>query len=169
MEYCIQKEKEVHYFYERLEELQRKGNLVEFTYNLSAFLTAVRSITAYTRDKARKRDQQSIENLTKSDGKVFFLKNQRNITIHVSKLKMTAITDVSVDTEVTVAFQEDIKIEMIKGDELEEIQMAADTELVLLNIDLEESDKSLNITHQFYLKEWDGDENILELSSYYLT
>lgn len=88
MEYCIQKNNEAYYFYKRLKELEKKGNLVEFTYNLSEFLTASRSITSYIRNKKEnKKNWRGIENLTNIDKKIKFLKDQRNITVHISKLK----------------------------------------------------------------------------------
>lgn len=168
MEYCNQKNNEAIYFFNRMKNLQEKGKLIEFTYNLSAFLTAARSITAYVRDNAKKKDQSKIENLTKSDNRIDFLRKQRNITVHRSNLQMSAATNFDISTEITVNIREDIQIEKL-GNEVNESKIVTETEPKLFGLTADDDQENINITHQFYFKEWKGNEDILGLCSYYLT
>ena len=93
MEYRIQKNNEASYFSKKL---------IEFTYNLSAFLTSTRSRTAYIRDNAKKKID--FENLTKIDNKANFLKDQRNITVHIRKVEINTVVNVDINTEINGAF-----------------------------------------------------------------
>lgn len=82
---------------------------------------------------------------------------------------MNAVANMDINTEISVAFRENVKIEMIKNRVQEELHVITETESELLNVTLEKGNEELNTVHQFFLKEWEGNEDILELCSYYLT
>lgn len=151
-----------------MEELQRKGNLLEFTYNLSAFLTAARSITAYVRDSGK---IKNVNRIVRNDDIIFFLKEQRNLTVHKRKLNTSATVNADIESSIVVASKEQIKVELYKEEyDAKKIVFMTEEEPQYNNVSIGnyENLNKVSIDYQFFTEEWKGQEDILSLAEYSL-
>ncbi|KAB7706555.1 hypothetical protein F9802_10165 [Bacillus aerolatus] len=170
MDYCDHKLAEAKYFFEKMQTLENEGNLLEFTYNLSAFLSAARSITTYVKDKAKKpRQKQEIEDLVDKNSIIRFLVNQRNYTVHRKLLELSAQVNTDLQSVITIKPAESISAEMYTVNEKgEEIVHLAFTEPEYHNVSFNGNTDSVVTSYHFTFNEWSGHEGILELSNNYL-
>lgn len=170
MEFCHNKLNEAYYFYRQMERLQQEGNLLEFTYNLSAFLTATRSITTYVRDIIK---DKNVNSIVRTDGKIFFLKDQRNLTVHERSLRASALVNANIASSITVASKEKVKLEMYqKENDIDKVIFKTGTEPEYSNIPVNHTNKefeNVKTSYQFFLEEWEGHDDILSLAKYYLS
>ncbi|TXL67460.1 hypothetical protein FHP05_00090 [Cerasibacillus terrae] len=170
MEYCRHKIAESKYFFEKLESLEKEGQLLEFTYNLSAFLSATRSISSYVQDKAKKKKEvQTVIDVIEKDKIIRFLVKQRNYTVHRKQLKLSASANADLYSSITVNPKESIEVETYNiNDEGDEIVQLTQVEPEYYNVSYIQKDSSPTISYQFIFDEWKGSEDILYLCGYYL-
>ncbi|MBP2075881.1 hypothetical protein [Oceanobacillus polygoni] len=168
MEYCNYKLDEAKYFLVQMEKLQQVGNLTDFSYNLNAFLTSTRSISAYLGDNIKEID---VFQLVNKDYKMKFLKEQRNFTVHEKLLETSAMVNVDIESSITVNVKEEIKIETYEENtEGKKVEITTETEPEYNNIFIDDqfnNEDYVRTSHQFFFEEWDkGPEDIVSLCLY---
>ncbi|MFW6196909.1 MAG: hypothetical protein ACOC5D_06205 [Thermoplasmatota archaeon] len=149
---------EAKFFYSKMEETKRKGK--EFTYNLSAFLTAARSILQYLRDEVKGGPNQSwYDNYVSSNKILQFFKDRRDFNIHEEpinpKEKVRITETLSLSESLTIKKDDEI---IHHSDELSNSEAEKNNQ----------KSQKAEVEHSYIFKEWGGKEPVLELCKKYL-
>lgn len=106
-----EKLKEAKYFYSRMKEEQEQEDRDSFKYNLSAFLSAARSVLMYARKEARtkRKGLKWYDDWINRSPILRFLGEKRHVDIHEEPIKPRA--DIEVTLTETVYVSESISIE----------------------------------------------------------
>lgn len=153
--------KEARYFYSRMvSEIDNRNNL---PFDLSAFLSAARSVLQYTLKEAQTKSggQQWYDNHITSSKVLAFFKDKRDINVHTQPIQVNQHTSIQL-TEV-VRISESIHIK--KFDQ---------TGRLIGEYSSEPSEPPAapeippNVTHRFTFPDWSGTEDVLQLCHLYL-
>ena len=153
--------KEALYFYSRMaSETDNRDNLL---FNLSAFLSAARSVLQYALKEVQTKPggQQWYDNYITSSKVLAFFKDKRDINVHVQPIQVNQHTSIQL-TEV-VRFSESIHIK--KFDQTGRLIGEYSSEPSKPPPSPEIPPK---ITHRFTFLDWSGTEDVLQLCHLYL-
>jgi hypothetical protein len=151
---------EAKFFLEKMEE--SIGDRVAFRYNLSAFLSAARSVIFYAKEEAkRKRRSQWWEHsLSKSDV-LYFFGTRRNVNVHREQ-PVDPPRDIHADTsEIVGVF--DVASDVYSNNKLVGKELAPQDQPPLKST---ESTQEQTILYRF--DEWSGPEDVIKLSHRYI-
>ncbi len=153
---------ETKYFYSRMVEEQ--GNRNNFTYNLSAFLSAARSVLQYTKKETKTKPggEQWYNNRISASPVLRFFKDKRNVNIHTepiqpaTELKLTIRETVHISDSVSITIM-DKDGNIVKHFSSDEPQPKPKKP---------EIPPTLEITYKF--DDWAGSEDVLTLCQMYV-
>ncbi|APB70965.1 hypothetical protein PPYC1_11590 [Paenibacillus polymyxa] len=172
-----QKLKEAEYFYSLMVDSFEKELYDPFTYNMSAFLSAARSILQYTHDRAVKNNRGGDYNKLIAQKPILkYFKGKRNVNIHEEPVKPIQQVFLDLHSTLTVRMKETVGIQVIGADgeilrdELSEPAEISNDSEVQVKAHLKKITPSTGITStlQYRFEDWTGDEDILEMSEQYL-
>jgi hypothetical protein len=158
--------KEAEYFYNEMISKFENELYEPFNYNLSAFLTATRSILQYTYDDANKLGKLKDYNNLVSNNKILkFFKEKRDINIHTVPVK--TIQQVNLDLYCTITIRESVKITVMDsdGNVQEERNFGGSDDS---NSRSSSQSSPLVRSLQYRFVDWPGEEDVIELSTKYL-
>ena len=153
--------REARYFYSRmLSETDNRDNLL---FDLSAFLSAARSVLQYALREAQTKPggQQWYDNHVTSSKVLAFFKDKRDINVHTQPIQVSQHTSIQL-TEV-VPFSDSILIK--KFDQNGQLIGEYSSEPELPTQPAEIPPK---ITNRFTFPDWPGNEDVLQLCHLYL-
>lgn len=160
-----QKLKEAKYFYNEMVSKFKDEFYDEFKFNLSAFLTATRSILQYTFEYANQNGKTSdYNNLVSNNHILRFFKEKRDLNIHTQSIK--PVQQVTLDLHATIRVRESIRMIMTHPDG--SIVERAYSEDDSTTNHSKVNGSSPKRTLQYMFSDWNGDEDIILLSSKYL-
>lgn len=141
-----------------------------FNFHLSAFLSAARSIIQYTYERAELLRRLTDYNMLVSARPILrYFKGKRDINIHVKPVKSIQQVNIDVYSTITVRARDSVRIQMIEADgsisrdETYESPVSSHTEEEKAT-DVPGLIRSLH----YRFADWQGDEDVLELSKEYL-
>jgi len=133
----------------------------DFQYELSAFLSSARSVLQYAYEEAKNKPDgiQWYEAQIRGNSVLKFFKDKRNVNIHVEPVKPSKNILMSITDHIGIS--ESIRIEIKRKDGTTEIRedKGAPPEM-------KETEPQVNISYVF--RDWNGPEDVLELSHKYL-
>jgi hypothetical protein len=152
---------EAEYFFSQMLDVQRTPK--HFNYNLSAFLTAARSILQYALEEARGKSggQKWFDLATATHPSILFLKDKRNLNIHVEPV--LAQTTIGIETSVPIGIEESVKIHIFEEEQLISYHK---TESRPTEIPERREESAAQYTYRF--TDWTGSEDVVQLSRLYL-
>ena len=161
--YELEKLGEAKYFYDQL--LTAPGR-EQLPYNLSAFLSAARSILQYALEEARtkKEGQQWYDTHITQSGVLSFFKDQRDINIHTKPIKPAQHASVDIKGVVHISSSLHIRHLDKDGNVLSESQAKPERPKPTKS----ESEPSVKTTVEYRFTDWEGTEDILILCQKYL-
>ncbi|MEK6280353.1 MAG: hypothetical protein AABN95_08375 [Acidobacteriota bacterium] len=152
---------EAEYFYSRMK--QEQNDRTGFRYNLSAFLSAARSVLQYALEEARTKPggKQWYDSQVSNHATIRFFKDKRDINIHVSPVNLRQQVDVNVVETVRgvasisyVVFDRDGKVKGQGSDAAPEPS--------------KELKGSVSVTNYFFFDDWAGIEDVVTICGNYL-
>ena len=152
--------KEAAYFYSRV--VAAVGNREHLMFDLSAFLSAARSVLQYAHKEAlRKRGGQQWYNRQIASAPVSqFLRNKRDINIHSQPIKVSQHTSLQLTEGAHVS--ESINIKKFEGGKLIGEYISEPSELTAA------PEVPPKVSHRYTLMDWPGTEDIFQLCDTYL-
>jgi len=153
--------KEANYFYSQM--LSKTDNREEFIFNLSAFLSAARSVLQYALEESKVKSggQNWYQGQFTSNKVLSFFKDKRDINIHIKPVEVSQHTLIEI-TEV-LYLSESIHIKKFdeKGQLIEEYSSEPEPPTRRTEI-------PPKVTNQFTFPDWSGNEDVLQLCQLYL-
>jgi hypothetical protein len=162
--------KEAEYFLARMKEEQE--NREHFVFNLSAFLSAARSVLQYALNEADPKENQNAKPGAKrwydksisSSSVLKFFKCRRDINIHIEPISPRK--DVGVEAKEGLRFSESLSVRIISPDGKEEAK------LILVETEQKQEKPKTSpvptIKSIYRFNEWPGKEDILALCEGYI-
>ncbi len=155
---------EARYFYAQM--LVEYDDRQKFTHNLSAFLSASRSILQYGVEEAKTKPggQHWYDNYIAASNVLPFFKDKRDINIHMEPIRPVRHTNI--EMKATIHLSESISVKRFDAD---------GNELPISPVKMQEPKESAKtpdtppvVTIKYRFKDWPGDEDIIELSQMYI-
>jgi hypothetical protein len=154
---------EAKYFYSQMH--QEINDREKFTFNLSAFLSAARSVLLYVLEEAKtkKGGQQWYDNHITASPVLSFFRNKRDLNIHYEPI--TPIQHTDIITHNTVHLSGSVLVVLDRGDSK---LYQSSPEVPKSQSEARETEpQSLGKTY-YRFSDWQGKEDILTLSEKYL-
>ena len=148
---------EATYFYNRMRATV--GNREHFLYNLSALLSAARSVLQYAFKEAQPRGRQWYNNHISNEVLRFF-KDKRNINIHTEPIQVNQ--NISMQLTEVIRISDSINIRINPTEKSIDENSSGSSEPT------SPSDISPIIAYKFTFPDWNGDEDVLQLCDKYL-
>lgn len=161
-----QKIQEALYFYAQiLSNYEDRQNLV---FNLSAFLSASRSAMQYALEEAKTKrgGQKWYDTYMKTDSLLSFFKDKRDINIHTVPVGVMQETDVKAGIEVGIAVGARV-VHMRGGKVLYDSDSEKTAENKIKDT-IAEKAKLVDMKTRYRFSDYEGKEDLLELSKLYL-
>ncbi len=153
--------REAEYFYSRM--VSETDNRDNFLFDLSAFLSAARSVLQYALKEAQTKSggRQWYDNHIRSSKVLAFFKDKRDINIHMQPIQVNQHTSIQW-TEV-IRFSESIHIKKFDqtGRLIDEYSSGPSEPPPA-------PETPPKVTHRFTFSDWSGTEEVLQLCKYYL-
>jgi hypothetical protein len=156
---------EAKYFLSRMQPDEQEPT--EYSYDLSAFLSAARSALQYALDeaKAKASGQAWYESAVRSSAVVKFFKDKRDLSIHVEPVVPSRAINVSVTESIRVS-SSIISIAIRNADGTVEKSEPVEPTQPAVQVPLPPSTSSVSI--RFHFQDWPGQENVNALCHEYL-
>lgn len=149
---------EAKHFYNEMNK--NKGDQKLFEFNLSACLSAARSVLQYSLEEVKNNGQQKwYDNYIKSSSYIKFFKDKRDINIHKKPVKTISLQEVSIVSTVSLSLSWEIRD---KNGNLKSSSKNSQKEGVI-----EDQDK-ISYRTIYIFDDWKGSEEAIELSKKYL-
>lgn len=161
----IEKIQEAEYFYAQMDREREVREHLKF--NLSAFLSAARSVLQYALEEAQKhrRGQVWYELQMKSSPVLRFFKDKRDANVHVEPLVVRADIGIHAREQLGVRLSESVSIAMFE----EGRQVGRyDSRPAEPGPESEAIDQSATITTVYRFGDWPGTEDVFQLCARYL-
>ncbi|MCX5735664.1 MAG: hypothetical protein NTW68_15270 [candidate division NC10 bacterium] len=157
-----EKLREANYFLERMEASVDTPDA--FLYELSAFLSAARSVLQYAYDEtgARLDGRQWYEKKVSGNVVLKFFKDKRDVNIHSEPVRLSR--EIAVSDTAHIGISESIRIEIQRSDGTVEIREHKEAPHPH---EPQEEIAETNIRYVF--GDWSGHEDVIDLSRQYLT
>jgi len=152
---------EARYFYSRIvSETDNRQNLI---FDLSAFLSAARSVLQYAFEEARNKPsgQQWYDNQMASSAVLTFFKDKRDINVHIQPIQVGQHTSIQLTDVVHISESIHIKKFDQNGKLIGEYSSEPSQPSPM-------SDIPPIVSHRFTFPDWYGNEEVLELCNLYL-
>ncbi len=153
--------KEAEYFYSRMvSETDNRGNLL---FDLSAFLSAARSVLQYACKEAQTKSggKQWYDNHFKLSKVLAFFKDKRNINVHMQPVQVNQHTSIQLTEVIRISESIHIKKFDQNGRLIGEYSSEPSEPPPAPEI-------PPKVTHRFTFPDWSGTEDVLELCHLYL-
>ena len=153
--------KEARYFYSRMvSEIDNRQN---FIFDLSAFLSAARSVLQYALEEAQNMPggQQWYDNQMASSAVLKFFKDKRDISVHIQPIQVSQHTSIQLTELVHISESIHIKKFDQNGKLIGEYSSEPSQPSPV-------SDIPPIVNHRFTFPDWCGNEDVLELCDLYL-
>jgi hypothetical protein len=150
---------EARYFYSQMCGLV--NNRAKFNFNLSAFLSAARSVLQYALKEAQTKTggQAWYDGQVASNPVVKFLKDKRDISIHATPVRPSARIEATVSDTIHISDSVSVKIERKDGT-TEETQ--------ILPTPPPPKQGETSVEYQFFFQDWTGSDDVVTLCKRYL-
>lgn len=154
--------KEARYFYSRMQA--EINNPEHFQYELSAFLSAARSILQYSLKEAQNKSegQRWYDDYIARNIILGFFKDKRDVNIHAEPIKTKKDYGVTMKATVPISSSLHIKLMDKNGNVIKQQHIQKDVPIKEQNTD----DVTIKIKYGF--TDWSGSEDIMRLSEMYL-
>jgi hypothetical protein len=135
-----------------------------FQYELSAFLSAARSVLQYALEESKQKPngQRWYETQVSGSTILKFFKDKRDINIHTKPVGLSRL--ISVSDTLHVSISESARIEITREDGIKEIRESKEEPRKTNPIE-----SSAEVKICYILPDWDGPEDAIQLSRQYLT
>ena len=155
---------EAQYFLTRLSDPQLE--IREFSFELSAFLTAARSVLQYALDEARLKSggQAWYEKQVKAAEAVKFFKEKRDLSVHAEPVIPRKVINIHIEESLGVS--DFYKIEIINPDGTVVPDTPQVTTMQQCNPEISRTSSISFVT--FHFSDWSGQESVTELCEAYL-
>lgn len=155
-----EKIKEARYFLGLLRDFQNDRE--KFIYNLSAYLHAGRSPLQYACKEARQKSggQAWYDNQVTGNRVVSFLKDERDLNVHVKPVSPNAGVDLRATDNMSIS--ESVLIATIRADGTLERREVSSPGSTALNL------SDLTLTLRYFFPDWSGNEDVITLCEIYL-
>jgi len=150
---------EAKYFYSRM--LSEAGNRTNFGYNLSAFLSAARSVLQYALKEAQEKvgGKQWYDSQMSASQVLTFFKCKRNINIHTEPVQVNERTSIQFTEEVHISDTVHIRILDQNGNIIEESPSSQPPT---------KPPSATKVSNRFTFPDWSGPEDVQHLCEIYL-
>lgn len=133
-------------------------------YYLSAFITPARSVMQYIFASAEQRQRLKEYNGMVSGNTVLkFFKEERDFNIHKAPIIPNKLATVDIAASITVGMKEEVKIELINGEDYKEIVSSIESVDNLDNVE-----ETIDSKVQYFFDKWKGEEDLVELCDKYI-
>lgn len=157
-----EKIKEAEYFYNKLLSCQENSD--HFKYNLSAFLTAARSVLQYAREEAvtKNHGQQWYDRRVSGDKVLSFFRDKRDVNIH--KRPVVANRQISIHCHDVVPISDGpVRLTVFDSDgNVKEEQVIESDQPTTLEAE------PTTVTYRYMFADWSGSEDVINLGRKYL-
>lgn len=152
---------EAEYFYSQMLSVQQVPE--HFNFNLSAFLTAARSVLQYTFEEAKSKNggKKWYDVATVAHPSIVFLRDKRNLNVHVRPV--LAQTAIGIETSVPVRIEEAVEIHIF-----EEGKLVGHHKSGLPPTEVPEKGEESVIRYSYRFTDWAGSEDVSQLGQLYL-
>ena len=135
-----------------------------FNYNLSAFLTASRSVLQYALEesKTKPNGKNWYDSAVQSRPVVHFFKDKRNINIHAEPINPSAEISIGINDAISLSDEVFITLTDKDGNILDETKVPRSQP----TRKLESNDPVVN--YRYFFRDWSGNEDVLGLSQQYI-
>jgi len=156
----LKKLEEAHYFYSRM--VLETDKQKYFLYNLSAFLSAARSVLQYACEEAKTKSggQKWYDDHMKSQVLSFF-KEKRDFNVHTQPIQVNQHISIQQDDVVSLSDSITIRKLDLSGQLIEEHSFESSEQPPTPEI-------TPKITYRFTFSDWKGTEDVLDLCQKYL-
>jgi hypothetical protein len=156
---------EAEYFLSRMKDTLE--DRIPFMHNLSAFLTAARSVLQYAHAEARTKPggQGWYDAQVRGSKNVGFLKDRRDLNIHVQPVDVKADIDIHVAEDHSIRVTESVTIEISEGGK---IIGRHHSESVAAEPAGDTTARPATISTIYKFTDWNGPEDLLTLCQQYL-
>lgn len=153
---------EAQYFYNRM--LAEFNNRENFTHNLSAFLSAARSVLQYALEEARTKTggQQWYDGCISCSPILAFFKDKRDINIHREPVKPVQHTKITATATLHIS----ASVQVVHRDKDGNVLYESPPEITKPKP--RKSEPPTVVETEYRFKDWSGDEDLLTLSELYL-
>ena len=153
---------EARYFYDRM--LAEFDNRENFTYNLSAFLAAARSVLLYAREEAQNKSggQQWYDGWISGSRILSFFRDKRNVNIHFGPVKPVQHIEVTVTDGVCLSDSVQVDHRDKDGKVLYESPLEASQPKP------SKPEPPTSVKTEYRFADWSGKEDLMTLSNMYL-
>jgi len=157
----LEKVQEAEYFLGRM--ITSREIRDAFRFNLSAFLSAARSVLQYAREEARPQPggQAWYDGHMAASRILTFFKDRRDVNVHVKPVALRA--DIGVHATERIRLTESVTIEIFEGG-----QLVGRHESPPGQPELEPADEPATISTVYTFSDWAGVEDVFQLSRQYL-
>lgn len=162
-----EKLKEAKYFYSQMS--RNKRNKEKFLHNLSAFLTAARSILQYSLEEAKNKNngQSWYDNYISNDRVLKFFKEKRDKNTRVSPIKSKREVSLAVCEKLRIT--ESVSGKLIKGNgNIVYLRNLKSSKNSIFEDNIKKQKFSPKIRYKYLFNDWSGNEDVLTLCKIYL-
>ena len=133
-----------------------------FKYNLSAFLSAARSVLQYARKEASSKQggHRWYDTHISSSSILNFFKSKRDVNIHRRPIDPSMAVDIAIEDAVGLSDSIDVFLQKENGDILEQESSQPS---------MPDKSPSVSVSYQYFFSDWVGPEDVLTLSKMYLS
>ncbi|MEX2459712.1 MAG: hypothetical protein WD469_00190 [Paenibacillaceae bacterium] len=160
------------YFLGLMEDSMQQESYEHFTFNLSAFLAAARSILQYTLDRSKAAGKQiQFDNLVTGKPILKYFKDKRDVSIHQKPVRPIQQVNISVHSSIIIRVTESSKILKVdsNGNKISEtVNPTIDPENAQGSTENPTTKLSPTRETEYRFNDWPGNENVLQLSQLYL-
>lgn len=162
--YELSKLAEAQYFYNRmLTEFENREN---FTHNLSAFLSAARSVLQYALDEAATKTggQAWYDKFINNSPILSFFRDKRDINIHIKPIEI--VQHASVDIKATVHISSSLHVKHYDADG--NLLSESHSETPKRTNDEPKRKQATKATIEYRFGDWSGSDDVISLSQMYI-
>lgn len=153
---------EASYFLKRIQE--ERMHREYFVFNLSAFLSAARSVLQYALEEAKTKPggQSWYDNLISNSSVLKYFKDKRDINIHQEPIKPLARHQVTITSTAYITDSVHVILKDKDGNIKQELHSESE------NKDSAKPDLPMGHTVAYFFVDWSGDEDVFQLCDKYL-
>jgi hypothetical protein len=156
----LEKFHEARHFLERMTEVRDQRD--SFNHNLSAFLTAARTVLQYAYKEAEGKNKLAWWEKETNDPVIRFFRDKRNASVHEIPVRPQAQISVGIFEQVTVSDSVSIVLQDKAGNIIQQTSSPPPAERPKAD------SIPAVVSHTYVFDDWKGSEDVFELSQIYL-
>jgi hypothetical protein len=164
-----EKLKEAQFFLDRMKE--NVDNTEDFKFNLSAFLSASRSVLYYALEEVKNTSHQNWHDSKISGSTIFkYFKDKRDISVHIKPIRPGRNINIVINETINISAAVSVSLQVTdnNGNVVSESKSVEDNQ-VKKEKPRKEKTKGATVQIEYIFSDWVGTENVIILSEKYLS